>query len=118
MSSNVLFLVLNKEEYLEEILDMFLETGVKGATILDSQGMGRAIGESDYLFGAIRKIIDGSRPYNKTIFTVIEDENLLEEVIDRVQSILGDISEPGIGMMFTIPLGKVYGMAKVNSKGK
>ena len=112
MSSNALFLVLNKTEYLEEILDKFLEVGVKGATILDSQGMGRALGEADHIFGSLRKLIDGTRPFNKTIFTVIEDEEILEEAISGVQKILGDISDPGVGMMFTLPIGNVYGMAK------
>jgi hypothetical protein len=36
---NILFLVLNETEYLDEILDGFVDAGVKGATILDSQGM-------------------------------------------------------------------------------
>jgi len=43
---NVLFIVLNEPEYLDAILDSFVEIGVKGATILDSQGMGSAITNS------------------------------------------------------------------------
>lgn len=110
--ANVLFLVLNKTEYLDEILDLFLKVGVKGATILDSQGMGRTIGESDHIFAPIRNLLDGARPYNNTIFTVIENENVLKAVIKGVQNILGDISDPGVGIMFTMPLGNVYGMAR------
>lgn len=112
MNTNALFLVLNKTEYLDDILDLFLKVGIKGATILDSQGMGRAIGESDHIFAPIRNLLDGARPYNKTIFTVVENENVLEEAVKGVQNILGDISEPGVGIMFTLPIGNVYGMAK------
>lgn len=107
-----LFIVLNKLEYLDDILDMFLDVGVKGATILDSQGMGRAIGEHDAVFGVIRSMIDGARPFNKTIFTVIEDEEVLDKAVKGVQDILGEISDPGVGMMFTMPVGEVYGMAR------
>lgn len=109
---NVLFIVLNKVEYLEEILDMFMEIGVRGATILDSQGMGRAIGETDAFFGAIRNMIDGARPYNKTIFTVIEDKETLDRAIKETKNIVGEISDPGVGMMFTLPIGEVHGMAR------
>ena len=109
---NVLFIVLNKVEYLDDILDMFLDIGVKGVTILDSQGMGRAIGQNEPFFGSIRKMLDGSRPYNKTIFTVIEEEELLNNAVKGVQEIVVDIEEPGVGMMFTLPLGNVYGMAE------
>lgn len=34
-----LFIVLNRTDYLEDILAGFVEAGVGGATILDSQGM-------------------------------------------------------------------------------
>lgn len=111
---NVLFIVLNKPEYLDEILDSFVEIGVKGATILDSQGMGSAITNggkgNEPFFGAIRSFLDNSRPYNKTIFTVIEDEEVLLKAVKTVKTIVGDITKPGVGMMFTLPVGNVYGM--------
>ncbi|MDD2427063.1 MAG: hypothetical protein PHR78_03765 [Eubacteriales bacterium] len=111
---NVLFIILNEVEYLDDILDCFVEIGVKGATILDSQGMGSAITNSgrghEPFFGAIRHFLDNARPYNKTIFTVIEDEEMLATAIESVRAILGDMSKPGVGMMFTMPVGEVYGL--------
>lgn len=111
---NVLFIVLNESEYLDDILDSFIEIGVKGATIIDSQGMGSAITNSgrghDPFFGAIRSFLENSRPYNKTIFTVIEDEEVLENAIKTVKNIVGDINKPGVGLMFTVPVGNIYGM--------
>ena len=41
-----LFLVLNEVDYLDDILAKFVEVGVKGATILESQGMASAMLES------------------------------------------------------------------------
>lgn len=111
---NALFIVLNKPNFLENLLDEFIEIGVKGATILDSQGMGFAMNYGGHgnepFFGKIRSIIDNSRPYNKTIFTVIEDEETLEKAVKATKRVLGDIYEPGIGMMFTMPVNNVYGM--------
>lgn len=110
---NILFLVLNKTEYLDEILDAFVDVGVKGATILDSQGMGSALANTDRngpFFGALRNLMDNARPFNKTIFTVIEDEEVLERAVKEVKEILGGMEEHGVGLMFTLPLGKVYGL--------
>ena len=111
---NALFIVLNEIEYLDDILDGFVDIGVKGATILDSQGMGSAITNSgrgsDPFFGAIRTFLDNARPYNKTIFTVIEEEEVLQEAVKTVKRILWDINKPGVGMMFTVPVGNVYGI--------
>lgn len=111
---NVLFIVLNEIESLDDILDSFIDIGVKGATIIDSQGMGSAITNSgrgsEQFFGAIRTFLDNARPYNKTIFTVIEDEETLVKAVSTVKAILGDINKPGVGMMFTLPVGDVYGL--------
>lgn len=111
---NVLFIVLNKTEFLDDILDEFFKIGLSGATILESQGMGSAIYSSrrdnELVFGSVRAFIDSSRPYNKTIFTVIQDDQMLEDAIQAVKTVLGDMGEPGVGMMFTMPVGSVYGI--------
>lgn len=112
---NILFLVLNETEYLDDILDAFVDVGVRGATILDSQGMGSALANGDKdmpFFGALRTLLDNSRPYNKTIFTVIEDDQVLNNAIEAVQDILGDMTKPGIGLMFTLPVNSIHGMTK------
>lgn len=110
---NVLVIVLNKVNYLDDILEEFIEIGIKGATILDSQGMGAAITSAgrgkDFFLGGIRSLLENARPYNKTIFAVIEGEDLLEKAVGTVKNILGDMSKPGIGFMFTVPAGQIYG---------
>lgn len=110
---NILFLVLNEVEYLDDILDAFVDVGVKGATILDSQGMGSALsdgGKNLPFIGSLRNLLNEARPYNKTIFTVIEDDEILEDAVKAVKEILGDMDKPGVGLMFTLPIGKIYGM--------
>lgn len=108
-----LFIVLNQIDYLDDILAKFLDIGVTGATILDSQGMGSAIVNNDGdipLFGSLKAFLDNSRPYNKTIFTLIENEELVEKAVAATKDIIGDIAQPGVGLMFTLPVGKVYGL--------
>lgn len=112
---HALFLVLNKTECLEDILHGLMDIGVKGATILDSQGMGSKIlsndSSSSNLFGTLKTAFDREHPYNKTVFTVIEDEELLHKAMKTIKEISGGLSEPGEGLMFTIPVGHVMGMA-------
>lgn len=112
---HVLVLVLNNTQYLEDILNNLMAIGVKGATILDSQGMGSKILTQQYassnLFGTLKTAFDREHPYNKTIFTVIEDEELLHKAMDTIKSVAGDLSKPGEGLMFTMPVGHVMGMA-------
>lgn len=113
---NVLFIVLNKTEYLDDILDAFMDIGISGATIIDSQGMGSTLTDvnntGEPFYGVLKSMFDDSRPYNKTIFTVINNEVLLEKAVHAVKNIVVDIYEPGVGIMFTLPLRKTYGMSQ------
>lgn len=108
----VLLIVLNKVDYLNDILEKFVEMGVKGATIIDSQGMAGAIVENDVnsipLFGALKNIIKGTGSHNKTIFTVLKNEELVERVVNAIQKLLDDKDNSKTGFMFSIPIGKLY----------
>lgn len=106
-----LFLVLNKTEKLNDILEKFMEVGVTGATILDSQGMGSALieGKIPLFGGVLRSVMDNNRPYNKTIFTLVKDEKLME-IKDAVRSVLGDMNKPGVGLMFSVDVDNVTGI--------
>lgn len=109
-----LFIILNEIDYLDDILSGFVENKISGATILDSQGMGSAIAHgsnSDMpLFSTLRMLIGDSQPYSKTIFTVLENEMLVNKAVDVVQEVVADISNPSVGFMFTVPIAKVYPM--------
>lgn len=107
-----LFLVLNETDYLDEILARFVDVGVRGATIVDSQGMASALASSQGkdvpFFGSLKMLFEGARPYNKTIFTVLNSEELVERTVAAVKDVLGDVNRPGVGFMFSVPIGKVY----------
>lgn len=114
-----LFIVLNDTSYLEDVLAKLTEMGA-GATILDSQGMASAIVHNKIdnipLFGSFKNILAGSHPFNKTIFTVLEDEELAEKVADSIQKVMNGKSKyNGAGFMFTVSVGKVYMIGKGNN---
>ena len=110
----VLFVVLNEIDYIEDILSGFVRKKISGATILESQGMGSAIANSNNesipLFATLRMLLGDSHPYSKTIFTVLEDEEMVEKAVRVVQDVVEDIEANGIGIMFSVPIAKVYPM--------
>jgi hypothetical protein len=111
MDYHLLVFVLNREEDLEELLLGFVEIGVPGATVIDSVGMGRILTHEIPLFAGLRSLIVGTRPSNRTIFSVIQGKEKLNRAIDLIQDICGDLDEPGSGILFTIPLSEVRGVA-------
>ena len=105
----LLFFVLNKEEHLEEILEVFLELGISGATILDSIGMGRILAHDVPIFAGFRNLMQESRPGNKTIFTVVPDEKV-SRIIKGIEQICGSLDEPGAGILITLPIATIKGL--------
>lgn len=107
----LLVIVVNQEEHLDSVLSVLLEAGITGGTVIDTVGMGRIISHSIPLFAGLRHLFDSDRPQNKTIFSVIDDSVDIEEVIALVEDVCGSLDEPGTGILFTIPITRVYGLA-------
>ena len=104
--------VLNKEEKLEDVLEAFVEAGVPGATILDSEGMGRFLTYEVPLFADFKEYMRGNKPYNKTIFAVIEDEACVQHLCRLLDAVCGDLAGPGTGILFTIPVDFCKGLLR------
>jgi hypothetical protein len=75
--------------------------------------MGRELTERDEfsIFGSMRALIDQNNRTTKTLFLVVEDEEVkkIEKVIEKI---IGDLSKPDQGILFTIPLDYVKGYKK------
>ena len=100
---------LNKIEFLEDILAAFLEIGVRGATVIDSVGMGHIISQHIPIFAGLRDAFAGSSPNNKIIFAVVE-EDLVEKVAEVVDDICWVQEESGAGFMISLDVDKVFGL--------
>lgn len=102
-------IVLNQEEFLDELLQAFVELDVRGATVIDSVGMGQIIAHDIPVFGGLRSLMTGARPYNKTIFTVVEEKKV-SEIVNTIEHICGSLDEPGTGLIFTLAVDFVKGL--------
>lgn len=109
----LMVLILNKTDALEYLLEGLSAAGIGGATIIPSSGMAMTLSKmnSSFLSSSIRSMFSGEVDDNKTIISVIEDEQL--ELARRVvYNTVGDLSQPNTGIMFTIPLDFVEGRRK------
>lgn len=108
-STRLLIMVINDRERLDEVLMGLLELGVTGATIVDSEGMGRILSDDIPVFGGLKAaVVD--RPRNVTIMSVV-DEGRVDPVVAHVQGVLGDLSAPSTGIIFVLPVERVVGLA-------
>ncbi len=111
----LLVTILNKTDSLEDLLKGFMDSGITGSTIIDSVGMGRALlsdeGADFPILTSLRTVFKTARPYNKTIITVLE-EYQVDTAFKIISETVGDLKDKGVGLAFTIPLGKVVGISK------
>lgn len=106
----LLIAVINDPEKLDEIMSGFIEIGITGATILPSEGMGALLSHDIPVFAGLRTLITRSRPQNRTVFSVVDD-SLLDPAIALLQEVCGDLAAPATGIAFTLPVGRVVGLA-------
>lgn len=107
----LLIAVINEEEKLDEILSGMVELGVTGATIVNSEGMGRVLTHDIPIFAGLEALAMRSRPQNQTIFSVIREEEKVEGVLNLLREICGDFDNPATGIAFTIPVNRVIGLS-------
>ena len=110
----LLVLILKKVEVMNDLIKSLAKAGVKGATILEGTGMAEALANMEDLpiFGVLRRILaDEEREVSKVMMLVLKDEQVTQtrKVINEV---IGDLSVPNTGIMFTIPINYVEGLGE------
>lgn len=114
----VLFIVLNDLSYMGDILKVFVEEKVRGATILESEGMAKAVLKNEglgmLLTGPFASSLPKSIGESKTLFTVIPDAETVTRVVNAIQHLLSTSKKDTIGFMFTLPVTGIYPLKKRN----
>lgn len=105
----LLVAVINQEEKLEEVLSGFLEIGVTGATVVNSEGMGRLLANEVPIFAGLQALASRTRPRNQMVFSVMEDEKV-ERALALLQEVVGDFGRPATGIAFALPVTRVLGL--------
>ncbi|MCB1154925.1 MAG: hypothetical protein H6684_03965 [Deltaproteobacteria bacterium] len=100
------FIIISEADRLQDVLTGLLEVGITTATIIESQGMGRAVMDNLSIFAGFRDLWSGNLSYNHTLFTVVDDEKV-EELIPVVKDILAPGDSPSKGVLFTLPVARL-----------
>ncbi|HET9984783.1 MAG TPA: hypothetical protein VFQ38_14395 [Longimicrobiales bacterium] len=107
---HLLIAVINQEEKLDDVLAGFLELGITGATVIQSEGMGRVLSHEIPIFAGLQTLLSRSRPQNQTIFSVM-DSAKVDAALALLQEVCGDLANPATGIAFSLPLDRVVGLA-------
>lgn len=105
----LLIAVINQEERIEEILSGFLEIGITGATLINTEGMGRLLSSEVPIFAGLEALMGRTRPRNQTLFSVMDDAKV-DAALALLQEVCGDFGQPATGIVVTLPVNRVLGL--------
>ncbi len=114
MTHQLIFVLNNLEQY-PAILDAWEEAGAPGITILESTGIGRirrVVRDDLPLMPSLSDVLASQEMHHRTLFTVIEDEQILDKVIEATERVIGDFSRHHTGLLFVVPVSRVLGLPK------
>ncbi|HOJ59624.1 MAG TPA: hypothetical protein PK878_05010 [bacterium] len=104
MMRQLLIIVLNREEYLDDILAELLEFEVAGASVMEGVAMERVLAKDVPIFAGLLQTIQGSRAYNKNIFAVIPNRETALRLAEVLRGMGINLGDPAVGMLFTLPV--------------
>jgi nitrogen regulatory protein P-II 1 len=110
----MILFVLNDPAKLLDLLTAWKEAGASGATVLFSTGMGRIhqtvpLRDDLPLMPSLSDFYMQSEELSRTVFTAIHDD-LVERIISVTEQIVGDLDQPGTGILIVLPADSVHGL--------
>jgi nitrogen regulatory protein P-II 1 len=113
----LILFVLHDPDKLRELLDAWKQAGVSGATILFSTGLGRIqiaapLRDDLPLMPSLEDFLPKVERLSRTVFSMIDDDAVVERVIAATQQVVGDLNEPDRGLLMVLPVSQVYGLRK------
>ncbi len=118
--ANLIVLVLDEPEKFSSIIQAWERIGVPGVTRLESIGSRQLRAEASRddlpLIPSMRSVFAGTEEHNRTLFTLIEDDALLERAIEAAQDVVGDFMNPHTGILFVVPVSRTWGVPKTRAR--
>jgi nitrogen regulatory protein PII len=112
---HLILFVLNNPDQLDDTINAWEEAGVGGITILASTGMARVRGRAALrddlpLIPSLENFQDYFECLNRTLFTIVDSDEMVDKVIEATQRVTGDLNKPETGILVTLPVGRHLGI--------
>lgn len=111
-----LWLVLDNPALLNDVLEAWTDIGVRGVTIIESTGVHRvrsrtSAQDAPFMLGFSRLLRTDQVGHN-TLFAVVPSMEIVEQLVEATETIVGDLSQPNTGVLFAVPVAAAWGLPK------
>lgn len=109
----MLIMVLDDVSRRNEVLDAWIGAGISGITILESTGVNRVLlrHSARPMYAGFSQMFGNRTVGHNTLFAVIDSMELAEAAVAATETIFGDFNQPHTGIIFVVPVAKVWGSA-------
>jgi len=107
-----LFVILNDPDKVEDVLKILLDCEIRGATIIETQGMAKVLSDHIPIFFGLRGLIEDEHERNKTIFALSKHADKIDQAMERISAMFHCFEEACTGMMFVLPVLKAVGLGQ------
>ena len=114
---SLIVVVVTDMQVCHDVIRVWEEAGVPGATILDSMGMRhlqrRHTHRDDLpLMPSLRSMLEQEEYNHRTVFSVVPDGFDLDDLIRRTEELVGDFEAEHTGLIFVVPVLQVRGLRR------
>ena len=106
----LMFVVLNKEEYLDTVLAALAELEVHDAVIQDGEKLGSYLAHEVPIFAGLRQLIGEKRTSCKTVLVLVNHEDFLEQFNKLLLEEDIDFTKDDVGSIAIMPVTRIIGL--------
>ena len=110
--SSMVVLVMHDLSHFTDVLSAWRSAGAPAVTILEGLGSREPKEQARRelpMMPSVRDVLQAEEMPRTTIFSVVPDE-VVELLTQATVEVLGDLSEPGKGILFVLPVAQVLGL--------
>lgn len=106
----LMVIILDQPQLVDELITGFLDIGVKGATVIESRGMGQIIRQDMPVFAGLASLFPTATG-SRMVMSVMP-RSLVDPVYELVEEIVGNLERARSAVCFTLPVEDFKGIAR------
>ena len=100
----LLIVVINNPDLVGDVVPALVELDVRGIVSIETESVMQLLAQEVPIFAGLRELITSPKSYNKTLFGITEDEDILEHLNAMMKEIGIDLEASGTGYAFVVPI--------------
>ncbi|NLY91644.1 MAG: hypothetical protein GX081_08590 [Firmicutes bacterium] len=107
-----LFIIVDDPEKTEQVLEVLLECEMRGATVIETQGMAKVLSANIPIFFGLKGLMTKEHAHNRTIFALSKHPEKINQAMEKLSTMFHNFAEACTGLMFVVPVVKAVGLGR------